>query len=886
MGNHSAQQSDLREDYRKALTRFNRGKVALVRSIFKNLTEVDGVKGKTIDKETFLEYFPLPGIMGERLYAVFDRDSSGGVDFQEFLTGMALIYRGTVEEKKKFLFEMYDLDGDGFVTREDLRTMLSHIPAAFKILDTLMSEKSGVPVPFSENRGTSAEDAETKQRIEQIIDTAFAHRSLRPLLQDSHEQHLTFNEFAEVVSQCPAIVEIINIFYDEAIPEDAAAARTSMITDGNMPRVSMWSACQSGGQSGRSLLRQSVLQRSKAEARVPAAQGGGGSSASNASPSVFGGVVRKLSSFTSHSSRNSDTYSAQSTMDSLDTAKGELRDQYCNDCPMCGTVTTLCHCMQCGGTLRPGPGVEYKCEGCGWELAAVKFCHQCGQSLQRQRQVLSPSAGARSGPLAPSEHGRQPRSTSPDSERSCVSCNSNTSGSTGSQSQPAGAFSGFSLFARQCSPSSESSNAGGQSSCSSTGGGVGSRMPFFPRSRDQALIVKNGLLEEKGGCADRAPPAMQGTLWKVGRHAKMQKSRYFVLHERILYYFNKQGDRIPKGVILLDGCTFTSEVQEVPKGKFGLGVQQRNVADKRIFWCSTVEERTAWLTALTAATRSPAIEEFYHLSNEELGRGKFAAVVQARARDDPRTLLAVKVINKRGISEEDREHLRTEVAILKLVDHENVVRLVDVFDEPERVCLVMGHGGGGDLLKRLLQLPEQRLDEPTSRTVLGCLLSGTQYLHEHGITHRDLKPENALIEDVASDGSSQPRISSAKITDFGLSAITAKNMKEPLGTMAYAAPEILQGKPYDWTVDIWSLGVMAFAVLAGLLPFVGDCDRTVAKAVVQGQYSFDSPRWTHVSLAARDFIKSLLRHKPSDRPSAGVALSHRWFLDVSSSTEH
>lgn len=439
------------------------------------------------------------------------------------------------------------------------------------------------------------------------------------------------------------------------------------------------------------------------------------------------------------------------------------------------------------------------------------------------------------------------------------------------------------MFGRQVSPSSGSSNTGGQSSCSSPAGGAGSRMPFFPRSRDQALIVKNGLLEERGGYAERALPAMEGTLWKVGRHAKMQKSRYFVLHERILYYFNKQGDRIPKGVILLDGCTFTSEVQEVPKGKFGLGVQQRNVADKRIFWCSTAEERRDWLTALTAATRSPAMEDFYHLSNEEIGRGKFAAVVQARPRDDPQTVLAVKVINKRGISEEDREHLRTEVAILKLVDHQNVVRLVDLFDEPDRLCLVMEHVGGGDLLKRLLQLPEQRLDEPTSRTVLGCLFSGARYLHEHGITHRDLKPENALVEDAHG---AVPRISSAKITDFGLSAITAKNMKEPLGTMAYAAPEILQGKPYDWAVDIWSLGVMAFVVLSGLLPFVGDCDRTIAKAVVHGQFSFDSPRWSNVSLAARDFIKSLLRQKPSDRPSAGVALSHAWLRNVPSSTEH
>lgn len=373
---------------------------------------------------------------------------------------------------------------------------------------------------------------------------------------------------------------------------------------------------------------------------------------------------------------------------------------------------------------------------------------------------------------------------------------------------------------------------------------------------------------------------MQGTLWKVGRKAKIQKSRFFVLRDRFLYYFSKQGDRVPKGVIFLEGAIARSETEEVPKGKFGLMVQQRGItAQRRVFFCSGAEERAAWLTALASATRSPAIEEFFILSQEELGRGRFAHVVQAHPRDDPQTLLAVKVISKARMSEEDHEHLRTEAAILKLVDHPNVVRLVSLFDESEKLFLVMEHVGGGDLLKRLLQLPEHRLNESSSRNVLRCLLGGTQYLHDHGITHRDLKPENVLVED--SPAGDDPhgdlaRISSVKITDFGLSAMTAKSMKEPLGTMAYAAPEILQGRPYDRAVDIWSLGVMSFVVLSGMLPFIGDCERTVAKAVVEGQYSFESQRWFHISLDARNFISLLLKLKAPDRPSAAAALSHPW----------
>jgi len=242
------------------------------------------------------------------------------------------------------------------------------------------------------------------------------------------------------------------------------------------------------------------------------------------------------------------------------------------------------------------------------------------------------------------------RSTSPDSERSCASFDSCTSGSTGSQSAPSGPFAGYSFFGRQRSTGSESSStAGGQSSCSSPSGGAGSRMPFFPRSRDHCLVKRvseNSVLDEKvEGTSNLSPPIMQGTLWKVGRHAKMQKTRYFVLRERFLYYYNRQGDKTAKGAIFLDGATISTESHEVPKGKFGLAVQQSNSPEKRVFFCSTEEERAAWLRALTNATRSPSIEDFYQLTDEEVGRGKFAKVVQARSRDDPRAVLAVKVID-------------------------------------------------------------------------------------------------------------------------------------------------------------------------------------------------------------------------------------------------
>ncbi|KAG5175768.1 hypothetical protein JKP88DRAFT_172109 [Tribonema minus] len=106
------------------MTCFDHCEITVLRQTFKDLCAISG-KGTSVDKETFLQYFPLPGLLGERLFAVFDTKRSGKVDFEEFVCGLAVTCRGDWDQKVDFIFSLYDVHGTGAVSREELTALVS-----------------------------------------------------------------------------------------------------------------------------------------------------------------------------------------------------------------------------------------------------------------------------------------------------------------------------------------------------------------------------------------------------------------------------------------------------------------------------------------------------------------------------------------------------------------------------------------------------------------------------------------------------------------------------------------------------------------------------------------------------------------------------------------
>mmetsp|Transcript_18724 Transcript_18724/g.18706 ORF Transcript_18724/g.18706 Transcript_18724/m.18706 type:complete len:181 (+) Transcript_18724:1003-1545(+) len=155
--------------------------------------------------------------------------------------------------------------------------------------------------------------------------------------------------------------------------------------------------------------------------------------------------------------------------------------------------------------------------------------------------------------------------------------------------------------------------------------------------------------------------------------------------------------------------------------------------------------------------------------------------------------------------------LRSEIAIMRLLDHPGVIQLKEVFDTKKHMLIVMEQVCGGELYQRIVN--RKYFTEYATSQVIKQLLEVVKYLHDVGIIHRDIKPENILLV----DDSEVPKI---KLADFGLSQLALPGTLQTLscGTLGYVAPEVLAKKGYDNKVDLWSIGVIAYLMLHHRLP--------------------------------------------------------------------
>jgi len=269
--------------------------------------------------------------------------------------------------------------------------------------------------------------------------------------------------------------------------------------------------------------------------------------------------------------------------------------------------------------------------------------------------------------------------------------------------------------------------------------------------------------------------------------------------------------------------------------------------------------------------RDANIDDHYILG-EELGTGGFSIVVEATSKVDGEKY-AVKIIDKSMIKE-DIKLLKREIDIMKKVDHKNILKLHEIYEDDQKVYIVMELINGSELFDRIVE--KGFYSEKNAQVVIRQILEAVSYLHAKGIAHRDLKPENLLCS-----GTGEDEI--VKIADFGLSKIQTdeERLQTSCGTPGYVAPEVLLCESYDQSVDMWGVGIITYILLAGYPPFYdennpGD-DTALFEKVINVEYDMDDECWDDVSDLAKDFIKHLLVKDPKERLTAEQALDHPWF---------
>uniref|UniRef100_A0A6U5JHM0 Protein kinase domain-containing protein n=1 Tax=Corethron hystrix TaxID=216773 RepID=A0A6U5JHM0_9STRA len=262
-----------------------------------------------------------------------------------------------------------------------------------------------------------------------------------------------------------------------------------------------------------------------------------------------------------------------------------------------------------------------------------------------------------------------------------------------------------------------------------------------------------------------------------------------------------------------------------------------------------------------------------------LGTGGFSVVHKCTHRFTNRAY-AVKSVSIAPLGPKDLELLRSEIEVLRsLPHHPRIAAFIDVYHGgAEReggspifsdVCrIIVEYVRGGDLFGRLEE--KGAYEEHRARKICNSLFEGVKVCHDHGIVHRDLKLENILLVSKENDVD-------IKICDFGCAGFFdgKKLLMEQCGTFSYMAPEIILGMPYGFCVDIWSLGVIVYAILSGGHPFSDDEARAV-RQIVGGNYSMEKGSWEHISPAAKELVRAMLTVEPRKRSDIDSLSQHAW----------
>ncbi|GIY28700.1 maternal embryonic leucine zipper kinase [Caerostris darwini] len=266
-----------------------------------------------------------------------------------------------------------------------------------------------------------------------------------------------------------------------------------------------------------------------------------------------------------------------------------------------------------------------------------------------------------------------------------------------------------------------------------------------------------------------------------------------------------------------------------------------------------------------------ALEGKYVL-HKTLGTGGFAKVKLA-THVLTNEKVAIKIMNKAALGD-DLPRVQLEIEALRVLNHPNICKLYQVMETEKNYFIVLEYCPGGELFDYIIE--KDRVTEKEAKIFFRQIIGAVAFIHEKGYVHRDLKPENLLLDNEQN----------LKLIDFGLCAKPKTGMQQQLetccGSPAYAAPELITGDNYNGNkVDIWSMGVLLYALLCGFLPFDDENVTKLYKKIQKGRYF--CPSW--LSSESKALLSQMLQVDPAKRISIEELMSHSWITEGLETTD-
>jgi len=263
----------------------------------------------------------------------------------------------------------------------------------------------------------------------------------------------------------------------------------------------------------------------------------------------------------------------------------------------------------------------------------------------------------------------------------------------------------------------------------------------------------------------------------------------------------------------------------------------------------------------------------FYTKGKRLGAGKFGVTILCTEIATGQHY-ACKCISK-CVSQKTLDMVQREIDILwwiSLREHPNIISIKDVFEDHLYIYIVMELCEGGMVYDRMNE-NEITFGEPRVAQMIKDIVCAIEVCHSFGIVHRDLKPKNLMFQTKDKD-------SAIKIIDFGLAQVFEQDevLIDVVGTPFYLAPEVIKHN-HGPKADIWSIGVILFDMLLGLVPVSGNTSTETDKDITETGYEFDVDPLSCISEGAKDLLQKMLNVNVNERLSASDVLKHPWILE-------